>query len=97
MLSRGCGPPPCTRLWSDCLLIVNQRLVLRPWRAALRMLVDHTRKAREKEMMDLTAGADTRPLSSPTYAVLVTPPRVPLFDRLGENHAPNVSNKMCLR
>jgi hypothetical protein len=28
---------------------------------------------------------------------LVTPPRVPLSNRLGENHAPNVSNKMCLR
>jgi hypothetical protein len=28
---------------------------------------------------------------------LVTPPRVPLSNRLGGNHAPNISNKMCLR
>jgi len=43
------------------------------------------------------AGAYTRPLFSSTKAVLVTPPRVPLSNRLGENHAPNVSHKMCLR
>jgi len=45
----------------------------------------------------LWAGAYTRSLLSSTQAVLVTPPRVPLSNRLGENHAPNVSNKMCLR
>jgi len=43
------------------------------------------------------AGNCTRPLFSSTSAVLVTPPRVPLSNRPGENHAPNVSNKMCLR
>jgi hypothetical protein len=41
------------------------------------------------------AGAYTRPLFSPTSAVLVTPPRVPLSNSLGENHAPDVSHKMC--
>jgi len=35
-------------------------------------------------------GAYTRPLSSSTYAVLVTQSRVPLSNRLGENHAHNV-------
>jgi hypothetical protein len=43
------------------------------------------------------AGAYTRPLSSSTSAVLVTPPRVPVSNRLGENHAPNGSHKMYLR
>jgi hypothetical protein len=43
------------------------------------------------------AGAYTRPLLSSTLAVLVTPPRDPLSNRLGGNHAPNVSHKMCLR
>ena len=43
------------------------------------------------------AGAYTRPLFSSTYAVLVTPPRFPLSNRLGKHHAPNVSNMMCLR
>ena len=44
------------------------------------------------------AGPYTRPLSSSTSAVLeyFTPPRVPLSNRLGENHALNVSHKMCL-
>ena len=41
-------------------------------------------------------GAYTRPLFCSTLAVLVTPPRVPLSTRLGGNHAPNVSDKMCL-
>jgi len=36
-------------------------------------------------------------LFSSTSAVLVTPPRGPLSNRLGEYHARNVSNKMCLR
>ena len=39
------------------------------------------------------AGAYTRPLFSSTYAVLVTPPRVPMSKILGENHAPNVFHK----
>jgi hypothetical protein len=43
------------------------------------------------------AGAYTRSLLSSTYAVLITPPRVPLSTRLGEDHAPNLSHKMCLR
>ena len=42
-------------------------------------------------------GASTRPLFSSTQAVLVTPPRLPLSNRLGGNHAPNVYHKMCLR
>jgi len=42
------------------------------------------------------AGAYTRPFLSSTLAVLVTPPRVPLSNKLGENHAPNVSHKMSL-
>ena len=46
---------------------------------------------------DTEAGAYTRQLFSSTWAVSVTPPRVPLSNRLGENHAPNVSHKMCLR
>ena len=45
---------------------------------------------------ELQAGAYTRPLFSSTLAVLVTPSRVPLSNRLGENHAPNVSHKTCL-
>jgi len=45
----------------------------------------------------LEAGAYTRSLLSSTSAVMVTPPRVPLSNRLGETHAPNVSHKMCLR
>ena len=36
------------------------------------------------------AGAYTRPPFSSTSAVLVTPPRVPLSDRLGEDHTANV-------
>ena len=44
-----------------------------------------------------SAGAYTPSLLSSTLAVLVTPPRVPLSNKLGENHAPNVSHKMCLR
>jgi len=46
------------------------------------------------------AGAYTRPRFSSTQAVLVTPPpvpRVPMPNRLGERHAPNVSHKTCLR
>ena len=43
------------------------------------------------------AGRNTPPLLSSTCAVLVTPPRVPLSNRLGDNHAPNVSHKKCLR
>jgi hypothetical protein len=43
------------------------------------------------------AGAYTRPLSSSTQAVLVTPPRVPLSNKLGENDAPNVSHRTCSR
>jgi hypothetical protein len=45
----------------------------------------------------LHPGAYTRPLFSSTYAILVTPPRVPLSNRLEETRAPNVSHKMCLR
>ena len=45
----------------------------------------------------LAARAYTRPLFSSTQAVLVTPILVPLSNRLGENHAPNVFHKMCLR
>jgi len=45
----------------------------------------------------VAAGTYTRPLFSSTSAVLVTPPHVPLSNRLGENHAPNVFHKMCLR
>jgi dynein heavy chain len=36
---------------------------------------------------DTKAGAYTRPLLSSTLAVLVTPPHVPLSNRLGDNHA----------
>jgi len=43
-----------------------------------------------------TVQLNTRPLFSSTQAVLVTPPRVPLSNRLGGNHAPNVPHKMCL-
>ena len=43
------------------------------------------------------AGGYTRPLFTSTEAVLVTPPRVPLSNRLGGNHAPNVSHNTCLR
>ena len=42
------------------------------------------------------AWAYTCPLSSSTSAVLVTPPRVPMSNVLGEHHAPNVSHKICL-
>ena len=45
----------------------------------------------------MTAGAYTRPRFSSTSAVLVTPPRVPLSNRLVGSHAPDVSHKMCLR
>ena len=44
-----------------------------------------------------SAGAYTRPLSSSTLAVLVTPTCVPVSNRLGEYHAPKVSTKLCLR
>jgi hypothetical protein len=44
----------------------------------------------------LQSGAYTRPLFSSTYAVLVTPPRVPLSNILGGSQAPNVSNEMYL-
>ena len=43
------------------------------------------------------AGAYTRPFLSSTSAVLVTPPRLPLSNRLGETHAPAVSHDLCLR
>jgi regulator of protease activity HflC (stomatin/prohibitin superfamily) len=42
------------------------------------------------------ARAHTRPLVSSTSAVLVTPPGVPLSNRLGGNHAAKVSHKICL-
>jgi uncharacterized protein involved in exopolysaccharide biosynthesis len=45
----------------------------------------------------VAAGAYTRPHFSSTSAILVTPPRAPLSNRQGGNHAPNVSHKMCLR
>jgi len=45
----------------------------------------------------LPAGAYTRSLLSSTPAVLVTPPCLPLSNRLGEHRSPNVSNKICLR
>ena len=42
------------------------------------------------------AGAYTHPLFSSIFAVLVTPPRVPLSNRLGGNDAPQLShNKRC--
>jgi len=47
--------------------------------------------------VEAEARAYTRPLLSSTEAVLVTPPRVPLSNGLGGNHAPDVSNKMCSR
>ena len=50
----------------------------------------------EREAVMLEAGGYTRSLLSSTKAVLVTPPRVPLSNRLGDNHAPNISHKMCL-
>jgi hypothetical protein len=53
-------------------------------------LEDHAARALELE-------AYTRSLLGSTKAVLVKPSRVPLADRVEENHAPNVSNKMCLR
>jgi hypothetical protein len=43
------------------------------------------------------AGAYTRALLSSTLAVLVSPARVPLSNRLGENHALNVSIEMWPR
>jgi hypothetical protein len=43
------------------------------------------------------AGAYTRSLISSTQDVLVTPPHVPQSNRLGRNHAPNISDKMRLR
>jgi hypothetical protein len=43
------------------------------------------------------AGAYTRPLFSSTQAVLVNYSFLPLSNRLGENHAPNVSHKMSRR
>ena len=47
---------------------------------------------------DLTqeVGVYTRPLFSSTSAVLVKPLLVPLSNRPGENHPPNVYHKMCL-
>ena len=64
-------------------------------------VVEPTDKAEFNQAFDdfnaaLEAGAYTRPQFSSTYAVLVTPPRVPLSDRLGGKHAPTVSHKMCL-
>jgi len=41
--------------------------------------------------------AGGRPLFSSTQAVVVTHPRVTLSNRLGDNHAPDVSHKVCLR
>ena len=46
---------------------------------------------------ELKAVAYSRPLFSSTWAIFVTPPRVPLSNRLEDNHAPNVSHRMCLR
>jgi len=50
-----------------------------------------------KRLRVFEAGAYTHPLFSSTSAVLVTPPRVPLSNRLGETQAPNISHKMNLR
>ena len=47
--------------------------------------------------INFQAGTYTRPPFSSTYAVLVTLPGVPLSNRLGVSHAPDVSHKMCLR
>ena len=44
--------------------------------------------APERHPLWRLAGAYTRPLFSSTSAVLVTPPLVPLSNRLGENYAP---------
>jgi hypothetical protein len=44
---------------------------------------------------DKPAGAYTRPHFSSTSAILVTPLLGPLSNRLGENHVPDMSHKMC--
>jgi hypothetical protein len=46
----------------------------------------------KQEMQELLAGAYIRPLLSSTKAVLVTPPRVPLSNRLGVKHVANISH-----
>jgi len=88
----------------DHLLNVFNDMVSKPERkpdADMRLPISGVYKI--KGVGDVLAGrveqawAYTRPLLSSTYdAVLVTPPRVPLSNRLGGNHAPNVSHKMCL-
>ena len=75
---------PCLADW----LLMEEEFVANQER-----IKPHTERAEEDRSK---AGAYTRPLLSSPYAVLVTLPRVPLSNRLGENHAPNVSNKICL-
>ena len=59
-------------------------------------LVDMFRNI-EKKGVGAPAGAYTRPFFSSTYAVLVTPPRIPLSNGLGGIHAPDVTHKVCSR
>ena len=52
----------------------------------------------ERKIHKLSAGRGLHSFTSQlNLSSLVTPPCVPLSNRLGENHAPNVSNIMCLR
>jgi hypothetical protein len=67
-----------------------------PW-AVLKTLPNATMAAYWLRRAAREAGAYTRPIFSPTLAILFTPPRVPLSNRPGSNQAPNVSHKMCLR
>jgi hypothetical protein len=60
-------------------------------------LFDDTLYKLDTSLIPEAAGAYSLPLLSSTLAVLVTPPRVPLSNRLAESHAPNVSHKICLR
>ena len=60
-------------------------------------VVEDTVGGERRRRLRIEAGAYIRPLFSSTSAVSVTPPRVPLSNRPGKHHAPDVSHKMCLR
>ena len=64
---------------------------------AIRAAEDPRLASYDKRFQHRKAGAYTRSFLSSTEALLLTPPRVPLSNRLGETHATNVSHKMCLR
>ena len=79
-----------TKIMDESLSNAAFKFNLRRYTSAIFFGIDPSNVAMKAE-------AYTRPLFSSTSAVLVTPPRVPLSNRLGENHVPNVSHKICLR